>query len=157
PVPPHSEADLEAEFHHAWGFYQSTPEGFVIAEDDETGRIIGVAAAGRRPPQWILTNFFVDPAYQGRGIGRKILTQAFAVNQDCTRRCLHASTDPAAQALYMKFWLTPQPYSINFKGRIASKYRRAKHFGAEKASVIDADIIANLNRIDQATLGFERA
>src|SRR5262245_33928772 len=72
------------------GIFASTPEGFVVARDDETGIIVGVAAAVRRPPQWMLTNFYVDPEYQGFGIGRKMFQQAWSVREGCTRFCLHA-------------------------------------------------------------------
>jgi GNAT superfamily N-acetyltransferase len=150
-----SEAEVQREFRHWLHVYESAPEGFIVAEDDEKGQIVGVAAAVRRPPQWILANFYVDPAYQGRGIGRRLLERAFTVREGCDRFCVHASSEPAAQTLYMKFGMYPQPYSIIFKGQMKHNIGKPKHVNIEKVEVHDD--IQDINRIDQQVFGFERA
>jgi GNAT superfamily N-acetyltransferase len=150
----HNEAVIERDFKHWLGIYESTPEGFIFAEDDQTGQIVGVAAAVRRPPQWILTNFYVHADYQGRGIGRRLLECAFAAREGCDRFCVHASSHPAAQALYMKFGMYPQPHSIQFKGRMTYNIGKPKHVNLEKVAV--SHVMEEINWIDQHLLGFER-
>src|SRR5262245_48364526 len=143
PLIPRSEIQLEREYRHWIGVYESTPEGFIVAEDDETGQIVGVASAVRRPPQWILANFYVDPAYQGRGIGRRMLECAFEVREGCDRFCVHASSEPAAQTLYMKFGMYPQPYSIIFKGQMKHNMGKPKHVNLQKVEA--HNIIEEIN------------
>src|SRR5882672_5344192 len=87
----HTETEVERDFRHWLGIYESTPEGFIVAEDEDTGQIVGVATAVRRPPQWMLANFYVHADYQGRGIGRQMLEQAYAAREGCDRFCVHAS------------------------------------------------------------------
>ncbi len=151
---PLAQAEVEQIFQFWWGIYQSTPEGFMVAEDDERGLIVGVAAAVRRPPQWMLTNFYVHPDYRGRGIGHQLLTCACAVREGCDRFCLHASDDPAAQALYLRFGLYPQPHSIKFTGHAWQKLDVPAHLKLEEVSPLEAlDVI---NPLDRSALGYER-
>jgi hypothetical protein len=101
-----------------------------------------------------LANFYVHADYQGRGIGRRMLEQAYAAREDCDRFCVHASTHPAAQTLYMKFGMYPQPHSIQFKGQMKYNIGKPKHVSMEKVVVSEA--IDEFNRLDRLTLGFER-
>jgi GNAT superfamily N-acetyltransferase len=151
---PLAQTEVEQIFQFWWGIYQSTPEGFMVAEDDERGLIVGVAAAVRRPPQWMLTNFYVHPDYQGRGIGHRLLTCAYAVQEGCDRFCLHASDDPAAQALYLRFGMYPQPHSIEFVGRAKQKLVVPHHLELEEVSYFE--VLDAINALDCSALGYER-
>jgi GNAT superfamily N-acetyltransferase len=151
---PLSAEEIEQNFQYWWGFYQSTPEGFFIAEDDAHGLIVGVAAAVRRPPQWMLTNFFVQPDYKGRGIGHQLLTCAYAVQEGCERFCLHASDDPAAQALYLRLGLYPQPHSTEFRGHARGQLEMPGHLQLEEVSPLE--VLDVINALDQTALGYQR-
>lgn len=151
---PNTADEVEQDFQFWRGIYQSTPEGFFVAEDDERGLIVGVASAVRRPPQWMLTNFYVHPDYKGRGIGHQLLTCAYAVQEGCDRFCLHASHDPAAQALYLRFGMYPQPHSIEFAGHARQQLNVPSQLELEEISPPEAlDVI---NVLDQSALGYQR-
>ena len=151
---PLTEAEIEDEFEYWWNIYDSAPDGFFVAEDDERALIVGIASSVRRPPQWMLTNFFVHPDYKGHGLGHQLLQRAHAVRDGCDRFCVHASDDPAAQALYMRFGMYPQPHSTQFTGQIEQRLDVPDHLKLEKVSALNAlDTIAAL---DRSALGFER-
>src|SRR5262245_45168123 len=134
--------------------YAGNPEGFWIAVDEMTGQVVGVATALRRPPQWILANFYVLPAYHGQGIGRALLTRAVATHEGCDRFAVHASLHPSAQSLYMQFGMYPQPYSIRFMGSPENNLASPSHVAAEKQPV--AEMLSSLNAFDRDALGFIR-
>jgi GNAT superfamily N-acetyltransferase len=146
--------DKAAVLAHWMAMYASCPEGFWIAEDERSEQIVGVASAVRRPPQWVLANFYTLPGYHGQGIGKQLLSHAFAAHEGCERFLVHASAHPAAQGLYLQFGMYPQPYSILFRGNPEQNDLPA-------ASTVEdhpvADILPTLNAFDQKALGFTRA
>ncbi len=144
----------EAVLAHWTAMYESCPEAFWVAEDETSRQIVGVASAMRRPPQWVLANFYVLPAYHGQGIGRNLLAQAYAAREGCERFLVHASTHPSAQSLYMQFGMFPQPYSILFK-RKGNQSIIPGALTVEEHPV--ADIRATLDAFDKLALGFTRA
>src|SRR5215471_9946863 len=107
PPTPEYKADVLA---HWLRLFADSPEGFWLAEDENTGQIVGVASAIQRPPQWLLSNFYVLPTYHGQGIGRLLLSRAFATYPNCDRFAVHASTHDSAQSLYIQFGMYPLPY-----------------------------------------------
>jgi GNAT superfamily N-acetyltransferase len=153
--PPPDSASKASAIAHWLAIYASCPEGFWIAEDEAARQIVGVAAVVRRPPQWILANFYVLPSYQGQGLGRRLLAQAFATREGCERFAVHASVRPSAQSLYMQFGMYPQPYSIELRGNSQN------HPGVRSELVAEAcpakAIVSTLNSFDQEALGFTRA
>lgn len=147
-------AKIAAELAHWQWMRDSSPECFWIAEDEATGQIVGVASAVRRPPQWALANFYVLDAYKGQGIGKELMTRAYAAHQDCDRFLVHASEHPSAQRLYMQFGMYPLPYSIYFKGSVEGIVP-PQALTVEECSV--EAILPAINDLDQQALGFTRA
>lgn len=139
---------------HWTAMYESCPEGFWVAEDEVSHQIVGVASAMRRPPQWMLANFYVHPDYHGQGIGRMLLSKAYSAQEGCERFLVHASAHPSAQRLYLQFGMYPQPYSILFTGS-------PDHGVMSSALTVEqhpvTDILSTLNAFDQNALGFIRA
>jgi GNAT superfamily N-acetyltransferase len=82
-----------------------TTRHFVIAERE--GRIIGFARSICRDGVQELTELFVLPAAQGSGVGRELLVLAFPVAGP-RRRCIVASPDVRANALYLKSGVYPR-------------------------------------------------
>src|SRR6266508_595383 len=80
-----------------------------VAVEGDT--VLGMASALIRERLWLLTYLFVLPEYQGRGIGRELLTRIHAVGvaAGCTVFSLFASDDPRAWTRYLTLGLTPQP------------------------------------------------
>jgi GNAT superfamily N-acetyltransferase len=146
--------DKAATLAHWLTMYANCPEGFWIAEDEASRQIVGVASAVRRPPQWILANFYVLPVYQGKGIGRKLLSQAYSTREGCDRFLVHASAHSSAQVLYLKLGMVPLPYSIMFKGT-RNQSAIPTVLKIEKYPL--DEIISTLNNLDQRALGFTRA
>lgn len=151
-----SQQRIDKEFRHWLGIYHNTPEGFFIARDKD--EIVGVAAVALRPPQWLLTNFFVDPRYHDQGIGKELLARALALRQGVERFCVHASTHANAQSLYLKAGLFPRPHSTWFRldgeGLKGLLIRRPAELVARPVEL--SEVIAQINAWDRQTLGFER-
>src|SRR5262249_50346917 len=139
---PPDEADKAGDLARWLATFECCPEGFWIAEDEETKQIVGVATAGRRPPQWILANFFVLPNYHGQGIGRRLLAEAYATREGCDRFIVHASQHPSAQSLYMQFGMYPLPYSIVFRGQPQTDLAASSALTAENRPI--SEIITTL-------------
>src|SRR5258708_3844230 len=153
--PPWESAHAEQTLEQWLAAYISCPEGFWIAEDEQSHQIVGVAAAIRRPPQWLLTNFFVHPDYHGQGIGKVLLARAIAVCEGCDRFTVHASQHPSAQRLYMQHGMYPLPYSIKFKGQPQSRLSLPPGLTVEACS--PGNILPILNSFDLSALGYTRA
>jgi GNAT superfamily N-acetyltransferase len=86
---------------HAWG-----------AESD--GRLVGYARSVRRGDDRELTEFFVLPEAQGRGIGARLLERAFPA--DAHHRSILASTDDAALSRYLRLGFVPSAAVHLFTG-----------------------------------------
>jgi GNAT superfamily N-acetyltransferase len=82
-----------------------TAEQFWIADDD--GRPIGYARSTLRDGLRELTEFFVVPGAQSRGVGRELLARAFP-SEGARWRAIVATTDPRALARYLKAGVYPR-------------------------------------------------
>ena len=72
---------------------------------DAAGETVGFAGLIMRSRIGFLSEFFVDPRHQSRGIGRALLTRALSAGAE--RYCTLSSTDPRALALYVRAGLYP--------------------------------------------------
>ncbi len=93
------------------------PLGFQVAISK--GKVVCCAIAILRGKTHFLAMFFALPGAQSRGIGRKVLARAFAAPRPSRGavRCLVASPDLRAQALYMKFGMVPRTVVYYVKGK----------------------------------------
>jgi len=70
--------------------------------------VVGVALAGLREGLWYLAQFHLEPAYQGQGIGRRLLAAATAYGP--ARGLLpYSSLDPNAMACYQRAGFALEP------------------------------------------------
>ncbi len=152
--PPWDSTYAEQTLQQWFATFSSCPEGFWIAEDEPSHKIVAVASAIRRPPQWLLTNFFVHPDYHGQGIGKSLLAQAIAVCEGCDRFTVHASQHPSAQRLYMQYGMYPLPYSIKFKGQPQTRIKLPTGLKVEAWS--PENVLQTLNSFDLSALGYTR-
>ena len=74
-----------------------------VAEQD--GQILAFAGAITRGPVTFLTDLFVHPRTQSGGLGKTLLSHVLP--QDQGIRCTMSSTDPRAQALYVRLGMQP--------------------------------------------------
>jgi ribosomal protein S18 acetylase RimI-like enzyme len=87
--------------------YDTDPEGHWGAYDD--GKLIGFCASIVRGRQWYLGYLFIDPKYQLKGIGRKLLEHGLAhggKNADSLALCTFPYNETAV-ALYASFGMMP--------------------------------------------------
>jgi GNAT superfamily N-acetyltransferase len=74
--------------------------GAWIASVDDT--VCGAAMAGFREGLWYLAHLHVQPGYQGRGVGRRLLDVALSYGAGARGRLLHSSLDPQAMRCYQR-------------------------------------------------------
>src|SRR5438128_4762444 len=93
------------------------PEGFHVAI--VKGKIVCYAITILRGQTHFLAQFFGEPGMQSRGIGRQVLARAFDAPRPPrgTIRCVVASLDLRAQALYVKFGMLPRTTLYYVEGK----------------------------------------
>src|SRR5262245_64040504 len=90
--------------------------GFQVAVRD--GRIVAFASTILRGKTHFLSMFWTLPSLQSKGIGRRLLARAFEKPRPPASavRCVYASLDTRAQALYLKFGMYPRGMFYLLKG-----------------------------------------
>ena len=66
-------------------------------------RIVGFYALSGDGPTRELEHMWVDPAYMGRGVGRRLLRHAVAALRAAGCACLEIASDPNAEGFYLKY------------------------------------------------------
>ena len=96
---------------------RTDPHGFHVAV--VRGRIVCYAITILRGRTQFLAEFFGRPGTQSRGVGRQVLTRAFEAPRPPrgTVRCVVASLDLRAQALYAKFGMLPRTILYHVGGK----------------------------------------
>ena len=77
---------------------RTDPGGAWVAEVD--GQVVGCALALVRDGMWFLSLLMVDPAHQGKGVGRELLDAALTTATD--RSWILSTDDPAALRRYRR-------------------------------------------------------
>jgi GNAT superfamily N-acetyltransferase len=115
---------------------------------EENGRIVGFTAAIVRSDLWYLSALFIDPAHQGRGIGKQLLQNVWG---DSYRRraTITESFQPVSNGLYASRGMLPYTPILSFAGR-------PRISGGPSLEAIKLDS-AVLRAIDLAAYGFDRA
>ena len=96
---------------------QSTdPRGFHVAV--RGGRVVAFASTILRGNTHFLSMFWTLPSLQSKGVGRRLLTRAFEGPKPpkSAVRCVYASLDSRAQALYLKFGMLSRGMFYSLKG-----------------------------------------
>ena len=95
---------------------RTDPRGFHVAVRD--GRVAAFASTILRGNTHFLSMFWALPSLQNKGVGRRLLTRAFERPRPPANavRCVYASLDPRAQALYLKFGMYPRGMFYLLKG-----------------------------------------
>jgi GNAT superfamily N-acetyltransferase len=107
PRTPPSDAQLEASrVGHARFVHRDGPGAWVAISE---GRVVGVAESVRRESFWGLSMLFVHPAFQSRGVGRRLLEAAMGYAAGATQRMIQSSPDPRAMRRYFMAGLAMHP------------------------------------------------
>jgi GNAT superfamily N-acetyltransferase len=108
----HIETDTPEKIEKLWnerrGLFEhmaNHAESFWIAEED--GRPVGYARTFMRSGLRELTEFFVRPSVQARGVGRELLARAFPA-EGAARRVIMATMDARALTRYLRTGLRPR-------------------------------------------------
>lgn len=152
-APPTDAAILE-EWQRDESIYQhllETAESFWVAE--QNGRLVGFARTNMNDGVRELTEFFVRPKTQGAGIGQRLLEKAFP-EAGTRRRCIIATIDPSAQALYLKQGVVPAFPLYSF-GRQPETISIETDLEIVPAGLA-LDTLAAMTEIDAQVVGFER-
>ena len=107
PRTPPSDDQLEASRMGHARFVQRDGPGAWVAISD--GRVVGVAESVRRESFWGLSMLFVHPAFQSRGVGRRLLEAAMGYAAGATQRMIQSSPDPRAMRRYFLAGLAMHP------------------------------------------------
>ena len=95
---------------------RTDPRGFHVAL--KNGRVAAFASTILRGKTHFLSMFWALPSVQSKGVGRRLLTRAFERPRPpaSSVRCVYASLDSRAQALYLKFGMHPRGMFYLLKG-----------------------------------------
>ena len=106
--------DLHPFMRHA---LRTDPDGFQVGV--VRGQVVCYAITILRGRVLFLAQFFALPGTQSRGTGRQVLTRAFRESHAPRGavRCLVASLDLRAQALYLKFGMQPRSVMYFVSGK----------------------------------------
>jgi Ni2+-binding GTPase involved in maturation of urease and hydrogenase/GNAT superfamily N-acetyltransferase len=120
------------------------------------GALVGYARSIRRGDARELTEFFVHPQAQGRGLGARLLERAFPA--DAAHRSILASTDAAALSRYLRLGLVATTPLHLFEGPPAADPATlpADVVARPLGELPDGDRMASLATIDEAILGIRR-
>jgi GNAT superfamily N-acetyltransferase len=132
------------------------PEGLWVAE--ENGKLVGFAFAWTAGSLWFLSQLFISPETQGKGIGDTLLklTLDHAEKAGAKARALITfAFNPVSQGLYMRHGLMPRHliYACSVKRDVLQSGLSGSFL---KHRPIDASHLEDLARIDMAALGTRR-
>ena len=118
---------------------------FVATAED---KIVGFSAALERDETWFLAAMFVEPTFQGRGIGRRLFEFAFE-GAPARRITITDAIQPVSNALYAMHGLLPTTPILTFEGRRVP--------GAPTDLVAAPPTALGLAQLDALAYGFDRA
>lgn len=93
----------EAVKNNPWFAHVIRTGAMLVAELD--GQLVGFAGCRRLGDTSVISDFFVDPAHQGTGIGTKLLESLLPPDRPVMTL---ASDDPKAVSVYTRFGMTPR-------------------------------------------------
>ncbi len=131
-----------------------TSEQFWVACLD-SGQVVGFARTILREDVRQLTEFFVLPEYQSRGLGRELLQRAFP-SEGARHRFILATIDSRALPRYLKMGVYPRFPCYAFS-RPAERMEVATDLSIEPIPEKSEAALDFLNEIDQTVLGYRRA
>jgi GNAT superfamily N-acetyltransferase len=142
-------AGSEAEFT----YLASAAAEWWVAEDSASGAIVGYARSIRRGGLSELTEFFVRPNEQSRGIGRTLLSRAFPRTRGV--RSIIATTDVRALGRYYTADTVAQFPLLTITGAPAAA-GAPDPLEIVQLDVTDNEHLVAFERVERATLGYSR-
>lgn len=134
-----------------YDYLARTDSRLVVAEAE--GQVVGFARAILRDGVLQLTEFFIHPEAQSAGLGRDLLGRVFP-REEAARKLIIATLDSRAQARYLKCGVYPR-CPIQYFSRKPEAVAHASDLAFVRVRA-DAEIVARLDAIDRAVLGYVR-
>jgi GNAT superfamily N-acetyltransferase len=126
-----------------------------VAEDDDSGEMIGYARSVERGGLFELSEFFVLPSRQAAGLGAELLRRTFPLGRGEVRAII-ATTDLRAQVRYYRAGTAARFPIFSLIGTPGAALDGvAADQGVEAQRATEADIPA-LAELERAALGFDR-
>ncbi len=149
PLPPRNAAPLEMHFGHLLG---TDPQSCYVADDH--GRVMAFGIVMRRGVEAFLSFLFVEPAWQGRRIGRAVLDACVAGAGEGVERlstCAEAN-QPVSTGLYARMGMAPRTPLYLIRGTLPDEALPSVPLDVQRRP-LQAEAVAAL---DRALLGYER-
>jgi predicted GNAT family acetyltransferase len=102
-------AEAWKQWHGMYAHLEKTAAEFWVAENE--GEMVGFARSTERDGLLELTEFFVDPQTQAKGVGRGLLERAFPQGRGPDRSII-ATMDVTAISLYLRFGVSVQSVGL---------------------------------------------
>jgi GNAT superfamily N-acetyltransferase len=126
-----------------------------VAEEADSGRLVGHARSIERGGLFELSEFFVLPDRQAEGIGGKLLDRAFP-NGRGEVRAIIATTDTRAQARYYRAGTAARFPILSLNGAPGVATGSGPLDAALEAQPATPDDIDAMNELERSVLGFGR-
>jgi GNAT superfamily N-acetyltransferase len=127
----------------------------------DAGEVVGIAVARDSDDERYMGDLFVEPSYRGQGVAGSLVEAAFDDGADRARAALVAASDPAAQALALRFGLGLREPILRVAGAIPREEELAKMAAGDyrfQVQPIDAAVHGfALNELDRHARGTTRA
>jgi len=136
--------------------HEHDPKGGFVASSGK--RLVGYASCVVRRPQWYLSFLYVDPRYQGRGIGKELLKRALEYGQKKGAQIFSLCTygyNSTSLALYSAFGLAPQENVVIMRGELSDGLLCAPPERIDYRKVLRRDFPV-LNKMDRKIRGIRR-
>jgi GNAT superfamily N-acetyltransferase len=95
--------------------------GELLVAEGQRGEVIGFGGAVVRSGRWFLADLFVHPTHHSDGVGSALLERLLLRASDA--RATMASSDLAAQALYMRAGMVPRWPAYTLLGTLPCRLR----------------------------------
>jgi GNAT superfamily N-acetyltransferase len=128
-----------------------TAEHFWVAE--QNGEIVGYSRSCNHDGVRQLTEFFVLPGIQAKGVGKELLARAFP-RENARLRLVIATPETRAQALYMRSGVYARQFLYRFS-RTPQQTTFTSDLVMETASVSTA-VLPLFAGVDRAIIGYQR-
>ena len=125
-----------------------------VAEEDDSGKVIGYARSLERGGLFELSEFFVHPDSQSAGVGRALLDKAFPAGRGEVRAII-ATTDVRAQARYYQAGTIARFPIAGLTGKPGVAAGTPVGNGVEPAPATTDDI-ADLAALERSVIEFDR-
>lgn len=105
------------------------PNGVFVAKDE--GTAIGIAIPHALEDEWFMSEIFVEPSFQSRGVGWQLLTEAGRDAGDATRTGLLEPSELGGMAFFLRRGVSLQAAIVDVSGNIPHENELARMAAGE--------------------------